>query len=76
MPKKYESATLGGPGPDQYGYVAGLHGARLEVYAPSQAAALRIALAFWNPFKKDRGYLWVRLAETPAGEPVTHTADF
>lgn len=76
MPKKYPTATIGQPGPDQYGYVAGLHGARLEVYAPSKAAALRAALDFWKPFKKDRGYLWVLLAETPDGQPVTHTPDF
>lgn len=76
MPKRYASGQVGQPGPDQYGYVAGLHGAKLEVYAPSQAAALRAALDFWKPFKKDRPYVWVKLAERPDGSQVVHVADF
>jgi hypothetical protein len=74
MPKPYPTATIGQPGPDQYGYLAGLHGAKLEIYASNKAAAMRAALEFWKPFKKDRPYLWVELCETPAGEPVVHTA--
>jgi hypothetical protein len=72
MSKHYASGQTGQPGPGQYGYLAGLHGATLEVYAPTKAAALRAALDFWKPFKKDRAYVWVELAEKPDGTPVVH----
>jgi hypothetical protein len=74
--KKYGSGQIGQPGPDQYGYVAGLQGAKLEIYAPDLASARRAALAFWSPFKKDLPYLWVLLAEKPGGEQVVQVVSF
>ena len=44
-------------------YIAGLNGKRIELYAPSLAAAKQKAVEYLKPKKKDRGLLWVELAQ-------------
>jgi len=65
-PEENEMAQLNG-------YVAGLKGARIEIYAESLYAAKVKAIEELKPKKKDMGLLWVMLAEK-AGEPVIHAA--
>jgi cell division protein FtsW (lipid II flippase) len=65
-------ATLGQPGPEQYGYIAGFKGREVEVYATGLFAASVAAEAFFKPSRKQRGLMWVVLCEKPDGEQVTH----
>lgn len=55
------------------GYIAILHGKRIEIRAPSLFAAIQQAKAELKPRKKDMGYLVVALAEK-GGKPYIHTA--
>lgn len=68
-----DKPTIGQPGPDQYGYVAGLNGRQVDIYATSLYAAKQAALAHFKPRKKDLGLVWVLLAEQPDGTQVVHT---
>jgi hypothetical protein len=63
---------IGQPGPDQYGYLAGLNGREVAIYATGLFAASQAAEAYLKPSKKQRGLMWVVLCEKPGGEQVTH----
>lgn len=65
---------IGQPGPEQYGYVAGLNGQQVDIYAPNLAAAKAAAVAHFKPSKKNLPLVWVGLAEKPGGEPVVQAA--
>lgn len=65
---------IGQPGPGQYGYVAGFKGQEVDIYATGLMAAAVAAEAHFKPSKKQRGQMWVLLAEEPDGEQVVHVA--
>ena len=54
------------------GYIAILHGKRVEIYAESLYAARVQAEKILKPRKCDKGYLVVMFAEKQ-GEPVVHS---
>ena len=53
------------------GYIAGLNGKQIEIYAANLGDAKAKAVAELKPKKKDMGLVWVLLAEK-AGEQVVH----
>lgn len=47
----------------EHPYIAGHKGQKIGLYAPSLAAAKQKAVEHFKPKKKDRGLLWVELAQ-------------
>lgn len=57
------------------GYIAGLNGKTVELYAKTLYDAKMQALAHFKPRKRDLGLVWCMIAEKD-GVPVVHTPDF
>lgn len=56
-------AAINKKGVVDYPYIAGYMDKKIELYAPSIAAAKQIAVEYFHPTKRNKGYLWVELAE-------------
>lgn len=65
--------TLGQPGPEQYGYLAGYQGQTVEVWAKGQWPATQLARAHFKPPKSKAHLVWVKVAERPDGTTIIHT---
>lgn len=57
------------------GYIAGLNGSRVGLYAKGLYEAKQAAVAHFKPSKKNAGLLWVELAEDDQGNQVTTFID-
>lgn len=55
------------------GYVAGYKGKKIALYAASLYAASQAAIAALKVTKKDRGLLWVNLAQRADGSVVAQS---
>lgn len=55
------------------GYVAGLNGKKVGIYAASLYKAKLRAIEHFKPSKKNMGLLWVTLAESQSGEVVSQS---
>lgn len=44
-------------------YIAGLHNEKVGIYAESLHMAKQRAIEYFRPKKKDRGLIWVQLAD-------------